>query len=205
MLKYDGWKSSPLNNSKVEVVKSRGLCCSFCKYLVSPSRIISHPVRVGRKGEKQSLDFLWGHVYLLVKVPREPSLAWALLAQVVERVAPNRSSTEQWEIWCRSSLFWLTLSHWGGWQICGELRELLGRKDKPLVVSPKGEGKGQSATGRTGGRWRVKGAGTWGWELEEQLNFVSKSQYAAPKCKGWHFGYCWGKLSPRLSATPFCA
>ena len=114
-----------------------------------------------------------------------------------------RSCTEQWEIWCRSSLFWLALSSWGGRQICGELQELLGRKDKPHVVSSQGEGKGQSATGRAGGRRRVKGAGTWGWELEEQLTFISNSQYVAPKCKGWHFGYCWGKLSPRLSTTPF--
>ena len=50
-------------------------------------------------------------------------------------------------------------------------------------MSPEGKGKGQSATGRAGGRQRVKGAGTWGWELEEQLNLVSDSQYVAPKRK----------------------
>lgn len=75
-------------------------------------------------------------------------------------VAPDRlaglgvchGAAEPWEIWCRSCLFWLTLSSWGGRQICGELQELLGHKDKPHVVSPKGEGKGQSATVRARGR-----------------------------------------------------
>lgn len=99
--------------------------------------------------------------------------------------------------------FWLTLSGWGGWQICGELRELLSHKEKPHVVSPKGEGKGQSATGRAGGRRRVKGARNWGWELEEQLNLISNRQHVDPKHKGWHFRYCWGKLSPRLPTAPF--
>lgn len=90
-----------------------------------------------------------------------------------------------------------------GQQICGELQEVLSRKDKPHVVSSGGEGKGQSAAGRVGGRQRVKGAGPWGWELEEQLNFISNSQYVPPKHKGWHFVYCWEKLSPGLSTTPF--
>lgn len=91
----------------------------------------------------------------------------------------------------------------GGQQICGELQEVLSRKDKPHVASSEGEGKGQSAAGRVGGRQRVKGAGPWGWKLEEQLNFISNSQYVPPKHKGWHFVYCWEKLSPGLSTTPF--
>lgn len=110
----------------------------------------------------------------------------------------------QWETWGRSSLFWLSLSSWRGQQIPGELQELLVCKDKPCCCHPgvRERVSVPQEEWEEGGEW--EGAGTWGWELEEQLHFLSNSQYVAPRHKGWHFRYCWGKVSPRLPPAPLC-
>lgn len=71
-------------------------------------------------------------------------------------------------------------------------------------MSHKGDGKGHSATGRAGGRRKVKGAGTGIGSWKSSLILISSSQSVALKHKGWDFGCCWGKLrSRRLSTAPF--
>lgn len=46
---------------------------------------------------------------------------------------------------------------------------------KPSPMLPRVRERGQAATGRAGGRRRVKGGRDWDWELEEQLHFISNS------------------------------